>query len=270
MQVSKKTVNRLGFSFTVLLILYALSFASVAAQPKKGKGATTPEKISKSPVNPLNAELIAAVKAENVEQVKILLARGADPDAENRENEFRVPALVEILSHGSDEKAEREIAEALIGAGADVNKDGSTGFTPLMVVSDLAVVKLLLERKADVNLSTYNSQHSTPLHEAIWKPQVASLLIAAGAGLDARNNDGNTPLLEAVLRIARNVDENGEVESGGEAEKDLKACLETVSLLLKAGADRSVKNADGQTALSVARNSKNRKLIEMLEKAPAK
>ena len=215
--------------------------------------------------NPLNAKLIAAVKAESVQQVKVILSQKADPNVEDHDSGFRVPVLNAALSNVTDEKASREIALMLIESGANVNTDGSTGFTPLMLADDTEVIQLLLKKGADPSLGTARSGFSTPLHNAVWKPIVTKLLIAAKANINAKTLRGNTPLIEAVSRINQNVDENGQIEPESEGEKDILACMESIRLLINAGADLSIKNDQGQTAVSLAKESKYKPLIDLLQ-----
>ena len=113
----------------VVVSIFAFSTATLLAQAKKKpKSVTT----VKPKINPLDSKLIAAVKALNVEEVKKLLAEGADPNAIDHVIGFRIPVLNVILGQKNNPEAEREIAIILINSGADVNGHGSTFYPPLL------------------------------------------------------------------------------------------------------------------------------------------
>lgn len=251
----------------ITLSIFTFSTHTLLAQSKKK---TTSVQTSKPQINPLDTKLIAAVKAKNVEEVNKLLVQGADANSIDHSNGFRVPILNVILSEGDNWQVEREIAIALINAGANVNGHGNTFYPPLMLADDIEVVKLLIKKSADVNFASTVSSLETPLHCAIYKPLITNLLIGAGANLNAKTRDGNTPLMYAIQRISNETDENGEVEADSEEDQDIKKCLESISLLLKAGADTKIKNREGKTALASARESKYAPLIKILEKVGVK
>jgi ankyrin repeat protein len=98
--------------------------------------------------------LLAAVRANNVEEVRSLLALGADPDSTESADglDGRWTALLLASSGGHS-----EIAEALVRAGADVNRrpgGGFDGYTPLHLAAGwghVELAKILLEHGANVN-----------------------------------------------------------------------------------------------------------------------
>ncbi len=109
-----------------------------------------------------------------------------------------------------------QLCEFLIESGAEVNgSDAETGETPLHSALCTAdrdahdlVVKVLLTHGADVNRTTRSSaatgsfmrdcrtKGETPLHRAaaFGTEQTLELLLAAGARIDARDANGETPL----------------------------------------------------------------------------
>jgi ankyrin repeat protein len=160
-------------------------------------------------------------RAEKLDFVKALLARGADPNARARRNPnygMRVkggngnlvgatPFL--IAAQANDVAVMRE----LLAHGADPNLPTNLGTTPLMVAAGighlpgmsrsteanaLEAVKLCLELGADVNAVNKNSD--TALHGAAWRhfaDSIVQFLVDHGANMDAKNRRGWTPLVIA-------------------------------------------------------------------------
>src|SRR5690349_12080216 len=109
------------------------------------------------------------------------------------------------------------------------DKRGATLLMHSAAFGNLATLKLLLDRGADVNAR--NDFGATALLWAARDPEKARLLIERGADVNARSKQGRTPLMLAALR------------PGGAA---------TVALLLSKGADPAVADNHGETALGLA------------------
>ena len=268
-----------SFNFIKLLVIYfaalpifAFSTATLSAQPKKKPKSV---RIVKPQLNPLDAKLITAVKAKSVEEVKKLLAEGADPNAIDRDLGFRTPVLNVLLWQGNDDpEAKRQIAITLINAGADVNGHGNKFYPPLLLADDVEVVKLLIKKGADVNYQSHLSG-LTPLHNA--NPETIPLLIVAGAKLNELTDEGNTPLMLTISAISPPSEEDedkddAEPESEDdqkykkEEAKKLEDSMTSIRMLLEAGADTTIKNKEGKTALMMAQELKLPKVIELLQK----
>jgi ankyrin repeat protein len=114
-----------------------------------------------NPPGPLDQELVDAAFICDVDRVRDLLRRGANPDAPNEEGR---PPLVSAVLGGS-----LPLLELLLGAGADVNARDPHGWTPL----HFAAQEVL--------------------------PGLAERLIAGGAEINAQDEEGNTPLARAVF-----------------------------------------------------------------------
>ena len=126
------------------------------------------------------------------------------------------------------------VQERLDG-GADVNAVSPDGFSPLGLAAFFGrteVARLALERGANVNAVSANAMQVRPLHSAVAgnHETLARELVAAGADVNAEQQDGFTPLMGAA--------QNG------------NAAL--VSFLLSCGAQADAKADDGRTAESVA------------------
>ena len=131
--------------------------------------------------------------------------------------------------------------EALIAGGANVNAEDYTG-TPLYNAASYSnpeIAELLIAKGADVNAKQTKSNFSylgwTPLHRSALggRKDVAALLLSKHANVNARSEDGSTP-----LHIAAS---NGQ--------KDL------ADLLLSKGADVNAKNNNGWSPLFVAKDN---------------
>jgi ankyrin repeat protein len=160
-----------------------------------------------------------------------------------------------------------EAAQALIEAGADVNGVGKLGGWPLghAVGEGLAkVVEVLLKHGADPNLPNPDDA-GTSLHAAAFNmhPRVTQVLLAHGAKVDARDENGRTPLWHAAfekgqrsLDVARALIAAGADPNAADQEGEtplIRAALEgnapMTKLLLDAGAKPNIKDQDGHTAL---------------------
>jgi len=142
---------------------------------------------------------------------------------------FKAVAGVELgdtsVQLGGREHEERNI-EAVkqhLAAGADVDvKGGWAGGTPLHYAVGEGrneIAKLLIAKGANVNAKDGNG--STPLHYANTK-EIAEPLIAEGANVNAKNKDGKTPLDLAIQ--VRNTELAALLRKhGGKTGEELKA-----------------------------------------------
>ena len=145
------------------------------------------------------------------------------------------------------------------------------GCTPLMVAAyrgRSAAVARLLALGADIGLQSVHGSFAT--HWACYGELLSSLalLLDAGASMDARNNDGLTPLMMAVARGAAECVTLLLSRFGGGVEEQLAmvdddgssvvhlACIHeqpaTLALLLDAGTSMDARNNDGRPPLMVA------------------
>ena len=141
-----------------------------------------------------------------------------------------------------------DVLRLLIERNADVDSRTSRGSTPLRaaaVKGHLDVVRCLVESGADVNTRKYNEE-STPLMAAYYwgHLSVVTYLVDKGAFMDLKNKDaGNTALHYAA--------------KGGH--------LETVSQLLSLGASQ-LPNNEGLTPLLYACDSRSIEIVEYLNR----
>ena len=128
-----------------------------------------------------------------------------------------------------------DILQALIEIGLDINSANKAGYTPLMFASAYnkpEMVKFLIDNGADTNAKAYiqdlNALHIASLFNP--KPDVINALLDIGMEIEAKTENGYTPLLLAATDN-RN--------------------LEVVGRLAELGADKSGYDAKGLTALKI-------------------
>ena len=158
-----------------------------------------------------------AVKSGDADRVRQLLDSGGDVNVrESSKGRLQYTPL-----HWAAYYGRQEIAELLISRGAELNAHDPWYSTPLYLAAEqghLEVVKLLIVEGAEVNVKSNGSGY-TPLHRAAWGPvvrrfgeqaedlgadpdtsykEIVDLLVAQGAEINARDNDGQTALDQAT------------------------------------------------------------------------
>jgi ankyrin repeat protein len=163
----------------------------------------------------------------------------------------------------------------------NLNEKDPTGNTALMlaIANDHAgFAKLLIEKKADINLKNNNGQ--TALYIALVNDQadVALSLINNGASLEKISSEDDSALLVATTTNTHQVMNlilNMKPSLVNQANKNgitplMEAArfgsADTISILLKGGADKSAKNSEGKTALEIATKAQNTDGIKLLQK----
>jgi len=219
------------------------------------------------------AQLFAALKAGDRNQIQTLIASGVDANALDSSGRSLLIAALE--------SQQTQAAFELLQAGADPNiAHPVSKATPLMLAVELPaaeqVVQELLRRGA--NPDARDAELKTPLMYAARAGNLPmfQILVDAHALLAVRDKEGQTVLMYAVLSERKEVVENllrkpldvdAVNDSGRSAlfyavqykESDL------TELLLRAGANPLLKEKSGKTALDVA-TTKNRKLLKALGK----
>jgi len=132
----------------------------------------------------------------------------------------------------------------LISNGADVHAKNNRGVTPLFCVLNEVMVRLLLSAGADVNARDTSSgfrRGFTPLHWVILFPSkidAAKALIDGGADVNAKGNNGTTPLIQAITSRIANPSQR----------------IELTKFLVSNGADIKTRDNDNWTPLHWAAN----------------
>jgi len=175
------------------------------------------------------------VANDNADQVRTLLAQGADPNIRYRNGQ---PALMRAVADDAWQVFDAIAADRR----TDLNVENPAGETPLMYLALAGQTEraaALIARGAHVNRLGW-----TPLHYAASKGQVgtARLLIRHKAIVNAPSPRGVTPLMMAGFSGSR----------------------EMVNLLLGAGADSTTRDLDGKNAADWAAQGKSDRLAEDL------
>lgn len=149
-----------------------------------------------APAGDKSSDLVRA-SIEGLEREVIrLLSIGADLDGENK---FGNTALIAaILSGGA------KIVKLLLDRGADVNHKDGEGWTPLMyslvyrqLFKDDEIAEELLKRGADVNARAKNGDTALTIASEKGAARIVGQLLEKGADPNLRDRHGRTPLMIA-------------------------------------------------------------------------
>lgn len=163
--------------------------------------------------------LHAAVKADNLDMMRLLLDAGADPNAQDVD-EYGLLWFARTL----------EAVDILLDAGTDVHLVNEAGEEALAYHSDIEIQERLIAAGAYINPPS--TRFGTPLLEAVERYDLGQIqfLLDAGADVNAATGWGKTPLMEAAIN----------------------SFTEGVTLLLSRGADFTLRDENGRTTLHYA------------------
>ena len=188
---------------------------------------------------PPEEPLVKAAYEENLQAVKDLLASGVDVN--KRDKHTNSNALDEAVEHGN-----REIVEALLNGGANVNARNNRRQTALMRIDDDGTARLvedLVRAGAKVNLKDEDGDTPLILAASYSTAEVVQALVRAGARVDVVNKDGSSAFMKAA-------------ECGR---------LEAVKMLFDLGADINKQDKEGATALSQAQDNEHEDVVKFLK-----
>lgn len=183
----------------------------------------------------------AAAKGE-LKLLELLLDHGADIDA--RDNRGSTPL------HVAAAQGRLETAALLLQRGAALECRDAAGWTPLAAAAAAGQVKVaefLIERGADINAR--GPLRIPILKVAMNHPALITLLLDRGADIEARDGGGTTPLMWAASEWT---------QASGRAA--------AVGLLLERGAQFSLLNDAGDSALSIARRNGPDEVVTLIER----
>jgi len=226
-------------------------------------------------VDPKVRELIAAVRRQDDDQVKMLvksepeIAAGLDSGGSTPLHHAAafgtLAAMKFLIANGADVNAandlestplhwavqEPEKMKVLLDAGADINARTENGRTAVSLAAaanfDLEPLKFLLSKGADPKLAAQNGFRPLLVAAAGGDTRAIKMLIDHGAGPNKAAGNGMTPLMRAA--------------NGGH--------VDAVKLLLKMGADADAHTKKNQSALSFAAGQGAEEIVRLLLEAGA-
>jgi ankyrin repeat protein len=236
--------------------------------------------------------LHGAALTGNCESVTLLLEAGASANQVSSNAQTPTPLIGAIMYKRYD------VVRLLLERGADVNLSSENGDTPLheaVKESPSIIIELLL--KAGANVNAPNKQGITPLHTALlphmvvvpatsltptrvkqaFNLAVLPTLLKAGAGVNAQDRKGFTPLhhasasldatvIDALVKLGADV--KVATTEGRDTPLHLAARnnpnLDATATLVVAGADVNAKRKGGKTPLFYAVGNSNTRITEFL------
>jgi ankyrin repeat protein len=249
----------LALALTTVLVLAACT-AGDAPEPGRTTAADTPGPSATSTPSPtptattpptraeqerLDERLLDAAARGDARETAAALARGARIEA--RDGRDRTPLLLAAAADHLD------VARLLVRLGADPNAVDDRSDTPWLVTGVTGSVpmgRLLLAAGADLTLrNRFGGLSPIPASER-GHLEYVRWVVSTDVDLDHVNDLGWTALLEAVV-----------LGDGGRRHRDL------VQALLDAGADPTITDQQGRTALQLARQRGHAAMAAVLEGA---
>ena len=181
-------------------------------------------------------DFFKAVQMDDVRTVQSLLQRGFDPNTVNPQG---VPALIVAVKEPSLKVA--QLLASWPKAKTEVRNENDESALMLAALKGyFPLVKLLVENDADVNKPGW-----TPLHYAASRGHVPVIthLLEHSAYIDAESPNGTTPLMMAAMY----------------------GSPESVKALIQAGADPTLRNQLGLSALDFAVRGQRQNSIELMQ-----
>ena len=188
----------------------------------------------------MDNRLTDAVHNNDMRQVIALLASGMPVDIRGRHG---VTGLMVAVMDGN-----KKMVDFLLSRNARVDAEDSLGGFPLNYAvcnNRLSIIYTLIAHKADVNAG--GSTGVTALMDAcsFGYPDIAVLLIKIGANINAQARaNGMTALIQAVWSHEYNC----------------------AKLLLAHGANKTLRDRTGETALTYARKNQDTKMLKLLSR----
>jgi ankyrin repeat protein len=206
-------------------------------------------------------DLFEAISERDEKMVLRMIQSIPDTDFKDRNgNTLLMLAILQDLSFA---------AVALIERSKDINVKGYFGQTALHEAArqgNVEIVKLLIDRGADINIITVDRNRGTALHDAALKGnmEIVKMLIEKGSNVNATNKSGGTVLAKAISSGNKKVVELV-LDSGGAINVVLneekvshllqvvkEGKIEIAELLIARGADVTCADFAGRTPLHEA------------------
>ncbi|PTL37802.1 WG repeat-containing protein [Alkalicoccus saliphilus] len=191
-----------------------------------------------------NVMLYQAAVAGDISLIENALEMGAEINA-FLSNEHNFDHGEKTALTAATENNNNDAVDYLLENGADPNiiyENGRSALETAVREDNPSIISTLIANGADINFVYYESNEKTLLHLGVdtdYSTNTLKALIEEGADLNARDMNGNTPLITAANNYNYNYDY---IEEGAENS------LAKAQLLIEAGADINLKNYEGETA----------------------
>ena len=212
--------------------------------------------------------LVAALRNKRVQVAELLHLHGAV---------LPIGYNGRTLLHAASADGLVDVAEWLLGIGADANAQADSQETPLYFAAmngHLELVRILLGHRADVNAAT--TDNYTLLHKASsgGHINVVQLLIEKGVDVHARDESKSTPLhyaqngetVQLLIKHRADVRARDESQSTPLHIASSGVNADTVQLLIKHGADVRARDKSQSTPLHLASSRENAEIVQLLIK----
>jgi ankyrin repeat protein len=232
---------------------------------------------------PLGDRFAIAIESANLSQVKALVEGGAAPDTYIKYGEHKTLPLIKAARDGR-----RDIVKYLLSVGANVNgtsvPDAQTALQEAASMGYDDVVEVLLAAGADVKAKDARGNNAFLAAFFGGHLDVAEMLIAKGADVNATGQADIAPLqaassicspekLQWLVDHGAKVNQVTQLEYGGQTALMTAVRVgqaECVKKLLELGANPNLKVKSGETAVSVAKETENEEVIQLVQAAAAK
>lgn len=227
-------------------------------------------------LNPISPDrLIDAIEQEDIEEVRRLLEKGADP---NEPDGIRIPLLASLVESSPDrplsvacQTGNLELVKLLISYGATAEYQKDMGWSPLAATllyyhpDDIEMVKLLLENGADV--SQEGSGEPPVFRASRMIPKKFDKSKANGTVFSTDYDEKTAKgITEIVKLLMGNFDINDQTDYPCTLLMHAARVgnLDLVEYLLSIGAERDLKESTGKTAYDYAVDNGHTEIAEML------
>ena len=278
--INDSKIMRIILTITLFLTL----FAALACGGRSDQ--TTPEMaqrlIKLRGFDYTEEDFFKVIKAKDAATIKLFFQAGVDPNVRNKQGET---ALTYAAANSNADTVEQLIERA------DLNLRDGQGNTPLYVAikkKNIEIFDLLLNRGADPNSTgtVQNTQNQSALYVAVLidRPDLIQKLLDKGADPQLADSGGAMPISEQIifsdpdmttidLLLDKMTNVNQPEKDGSTlliyAAKNVKMRpekrQEIMQKLLAKGADKSLKDKNGKTALDYAKENKQKEAIELLQ-----
>lgn len=201
-----------------------------------------------------NTPLMLAARSKQLHMVKFLLARGANPNCQDKKNQFALSAAIS----GYADKAETEIVQALIHDTRPTlrNNIGSDVLAICVDAGQEEAVRILINK--GVKADTENNRGATVLHLAAMREnkEILKLLLSSDVSINKQNMSGDTPLMSAckmqnLENVKALVEQGADIEMANYNQETplmmaaAQGDVKTFHYLVSKGANRNVMNNEG-------------------------